>query len=990
MKKLPDIKDFRFKDTSFANLMTKRIYNVLLIATRYDSFILEEDGRVDEQIFNEYMSLNLRYPPRFTLVSTDQAALRELEENHYDLIIQMPNMDNLKIFALADTIKEKYPLIPFVVLTPFSREVTKRLEKEDLSSIDFVFSWLGNPELLLAIIKLIEDSMNVEHDTDSVGVQVILLVEDSIRFYSSALASLYRIVLKESKEFSKEALNEHEQMLRMRGRPKIMLARTYEEAMGIYTKYKNNMLGVITDMSYIQGGVKERLAGYHLAKWIKEQDRFAPIIFTSSEVSNSKYAEELDCVFIDKNSKTFPRDLKRQIVNNFGFGDFIILNPATQQEVMRIKNLKNLQEEIFNIPTDSLMYHMSHNHFSRFFYSRAMFPVAEWLKKIDIADIEDDIAARRIIYDMIIKYRQIKNSGVVAIFQKDRFDEYSNFVRIGEGSIGGKGRSIAFMDNIVKERTALNHYDNLQIKTPKTLVLCTDIFDEFMDTNDLYAIALSDASDEEIIKAFLEAQLPERLEEDLIAFYKVIKRPIAVRSSSLLEDSHYQPFAGVYSTYMIPYFEDTSELNRQINDAIKAVYASVFFQDSKTYMTATHNLIDQEKMAIVLQEVVGSKYEDRFYPTFSGVARSLNFYPIGNEKPEEGIAQVVLGFGKNIVEGGTSLRFSPYHPNNIVQLSSVEYALRDTQRFFYALDLSNLHRQVTKDDGFNLLKLATKEAEKDDSIRFISSTYNPHEQMIFDGYYEGGRKIISFANVLQHGIYPLADILKEVLKIGQQEMGRAVEIEFAVDLDKNGKGDFYLLQIRPIVQSKDLSDNTLLNINQEDTILYSPDALGHGISKDIYDIVYVKTDKFNPTNNIELASEIEKINKTFLDSDKNYVLVGPGRWGSSDHWLGIPVRWPQISNARVLVELGLKNYTIEPSQGTHFFQNLTSFGVGYFAINIDTENGGVFDEPYLNQQEAVYESDNIRHIHFDSPIIIKISGRKKIGAIMKPDQGFNN
>ncbi len=985
MKKLPDIKDFRFKDTSFANLMTKRIYNVLLIATRYDSFILEEDGRVDEQIFNEYMSLNLRYPPRFTLVSTDKEALGELKENHYDLIIQMPNMENVKMFALADTIKEKYPNIPFVVLTSFSREVTKRFEKEDLSSVDFIFSWLGNPELLLAIIKLIEDSMNVEHDTESVGVQVILLVEDSIRFYSSALASLFRIVLKESKEFSKEALNEHEQMLRMRGRPKIMLARTYEEAVEIYTKYKNNMLGVITDMSYMQEGVKERLAGYHLAKWIRAQDRFAPIIFTSSEVSNSIYAEELNCVFIDKNSKTFPRDLKQQIVNNFGFGDFIILNPETKEEVMRIKNLKALQEEVFRIPTESLMYHMSHNHFSRFFYSRAMFPVAEWLKKIDITDIEDDQSARQIIYDMIIKYRQIKNSGVVAIFQKDRFDEYSNFVRIGEGSIGGKGRSIAFMDNIVKEQTELNHYANFQIKTPKTLVLCTDIFDEFMEINNLYTIALSDATDEEIVAEFLNSKLPERLEDDLIAFYNVIKRPIAVRSSSLLEDSHYQPFAGVYSTYMIPYFEDKVEMNRQINDAIRAVYASVFFQDSKTYMTATHNLIDQEKMAIVLQEAVGTKYEDRFYPTFSGVARSLNFYPIGNEKPEEGIAHVVLGFGKHIVEGGTSLRFSPYHPNNIVQLSSVEYALRDTQRHFYALDLSNKNKNVTKDDDFNLLKLNTKEAEKDNSIRYISSTYNPLEQMIFDGYYEGGRKIISFANILQHGVYPLADILKEVLKIGQKEMGRAVEIEFAVDLNSEGKGDFYLLQIRPIVQNKDLSDNTLSQIKIEDTILYSPDALGHGISKDIYDIVYVKTKDFSPTNNINLCDEIERINKTFLEKDKNYILVGPGRWGSSDQWLGIPVRWPQISNARVLVELALKNYAIEPSQGTHFFQNLTSFGVGYFAINTDSESGGVFDEEYLNAQEAIYESEYIRHVQFQSPIIIKISGRKKIGAIMKPE-----
>ena len=985
MERILGIIDFRFKDSAVASLMTKRIYNVLLIATRYDAFILEEDGRIDEQIFNEYTSLNLRYPPRFTLVTTDKDALKELEENHYDLIIQMPNMDNPKMFALANRIKEKYVDIPFVVLSPFSREVTKRFMTEDLSSIDFIFSWLGNSELLLAIIKLIEDAMNVEHDVESVGVQVILLVEDSIRFYSSALATLFRIVLKESKEFSKEALNEHEQMLRMRGRPKIMLARTYEEAVEIYSKYKNNMLGVITDMSYMKGGVKEKLAGYELGKWIKSEDRFAPVIFTSSEVSNSKYAEALNCVFIDKNSKTFPRDLRKQIVNNFGFGDFVIIDPKTNTEVVRIKNLKDLQEKVFQIPTDSLYYHMENNHFSRFFYSRAMFPVAEWLKKIDMSYFDNDQDARQMIYDMIIKYRQMKNSGVVAIFLKDRFDEYSNFVRIGDGSIGGKGRSIAFMDNIVKEHIELNEFADTLIRTPKTLVLCTDLFDEFMELNDLYPIALSDANDEEIIDAFLKSSLPERLEDDIIAFCNVIKKPIAVRSSSLLEDSQYQPFAGVYSTYIIPFQENSDIQKRQVYDAIKGVYASVFFQDSKTYMAATHNLIDQEKMAIVLQEAVGTQYGDRFYPTISGVARSLNFYPVGNEKPEEGIANIVLGFGKHIVEGGTSLRFSPSHPQNIVQLSSIDFALRDTQRFFYALNLSN-NQDVTKDDGFNLLKLSTKEAEKDDSIRYISSTYNPMEQMIFDGYYEGGRKIISFANVLQHETYPLAEILKKVLKIGEQEMGRGVEIEFAIDLDKKGKGDFYLLQIRPIVQSKDLSDSTLAKIKIEDTILYTNNALGHGISKDIHDIIYVKTKDFSPSGNIDLAEEIEKLNHNFLEKDENYVLVGPGRWGSSDHWLGIPVRWPQISNARVLVEIGLKNYMIEPSQGTHFFQNLTSFGVGYFSINLEALDGGVFDEDYLNSQPAIYESDTIRHVRFEQPIMIKVSGRKKIGAIMKPGE----
>ncbi|MDU1890889.1 MAG: PEP/pyruvate-binding domain-containing protein [Dysgonomonas sp.] len=984
MKKLPDIKEFRFKDTSFANLMNKRIFNVLLIATKYDSFILEDDGRIDEQIFNEYTSLNLNYPPRFTQVVTEEEVLIELEENHYELIIQMPNMDETDMFATAKHIKTKYPEIPFVVLTPFSREVSKRLSNEDLSGVDYVFSWLGNPDLLLAIIKLIEDAMNAEHDTESVGVQIVLLVEDSVRFYSSALPTLFKIVMEESKEFSKEALNEHQQMLRMRGRPKIMLARTYEEAVEIYSQYRNNILGVVTDMSYMHAGAKDKLAGYNFAKWVKEQDRFTPIVFTSSEVENEAYAEELGCSFIDKNSKSFPRDLRKQVVNNFGFGDFIIIDPVTKEEISRIRSLKDLQKSIFTIPDDSLRYHMSHNHFSRFFYSRAIFPVAEWLKKIDMSDLNDLEGARQLIYDMIIKYRRIKNSGIVAVFDKDRFDEFSNFVRIGQGSIGGKGRSIAFMDNIVKEHTELNEYEKVLVRIPRTVVLCTDIFDEFMETNDLYPIALSDKTDDEILRYFLKASLPDRLVEDFMAFLEVIKAPIAIRSSSLLEDSHYQPFAGVYATYMIPSLKDKYETLRLLSNAIKAVYASVFYRDSKTYMVATQNIIDQEKMAIVLQEAVGTQYGDHFYPTLSGVARSLNFYPVGNERPEEGIANIVLGLGKYIVEGGVSLRFSPAHPHNVVQLSTVDLALRDTQRYFFALDLKNGCKDFSTNDGFNLLKLGIKDAEKDKSIRYIASTYDPVDQVIYDGYYEGGRKIISFVNILQHNVFPLSEILQRALKIGQDEMGRAVEMEFAADLRENGEGTFYLLQIRPIVQNKELQSEDLSQIRPEQEILHSTNALGHGVISDVYDIVYVKTEAFNAANNPLIAVEIDNLNHKFLEEEKNYILVGPGRWGSSDHWLGVPVRWPQISNARVLVELALDNYKIEPSQGTHFFQNLTSFGVGYFSINPFMPGDDLFDEEFLNAQPAVYETKYIRHIRFSKHLSIKINGKKKIGVVLKP------
>lgn len=983
MSGIPDFKNLVFRDTPFANLMNKRIYNVLLIATKYDSFMLEDDGRVDEQIFNEYMSLSLRYPPRFTQVTTEEEALTELSDRNFELIICMPNMDNRDIFAAAKEIKVRYPHIPIVVLTPFSKEVSKRVAHEDLSAIDYVFSWLGNSDLLLAIIKLIEDKMNAPEDAASVGVQIILLVEDSIRFYSSALPHLYKFVLEQSQEFSKEALNAHQRTLRMRGRPKIKLARTYEEALRIFNQYKDNMLGIISDMSFMREGVKDPYAGYKFGQYVRKTGLIIPFVLESSEASNSVYATELKASFIDKNSKSYPQDLRKKIMQRFGFGDFVIINPQTHQEIMRIKDLKDLQHKIFEIPDDSLVYHLSRNHFSRFFYSRAMFPPAEVLKRVDVSDYKNMDEARQLIFDLIVQYRRMKNTGVVAVYQKDRFDEYSNFARIGDGSLGGKGRGLAFISAMIKRYPDLDH-ENFEVNIPKTVVICTDIFDEFMDTNELYPVALSEVDDDTILKYFLRASLPSRLIEDLMAFFEVVKSPIAVRSSSLLEDSHYQPFAGIYSTYMVPKVADQYEMLRTASDAIKAVYASVFYHDSKAYMTATSNLIDQEKMAVVLQEVVGSQYGTHFYPTLSGVARSLNFYPIGNEKAEDGIANIALGLGKYIVDGGQTLRFSPRHPHNILQMSTMDFALRETQTRFYALDLNNLAKQFSVDDSFNLLRLSIKDADAEGSLKYIVSTYDPYDQIIRDGYYPGGRKIVSFVNILQHDVFPLAETLDSILHIGQDEMGRPIEIEFAVNLDPtdNTKATFYLLQVRPIVDNKEIMDEDLTQVKKEDTILSSTSALGHGIINDVQDIIYVKSGAFNSSNNQLIAYEIEKLNRRFTEEDKSYVLVGPGRWGSSDAWLGIPVKWPHISNAKVIVECGLADYRVDPSQGTHFFQNLTSFGVGYFTVNPFKEDGW-FDEAYLNAQPAVKETEFIRHVHFEQPIAIKMDGKRSLGIVMK-------
>ena len=974
-----------FKDTSFVNLMTRRIFNVLLIANPYDAFMLEDDGRIDEKIFIEYMNLSLRYPPRFTQVSTEEEAWSQLRNTTFDLVIVMPGTDNNDTFEIARSIKEKYNHIPLVVLTPFSHGITARMEHEDLSAFEYVFCWLGNTDLLVSIIKLIEDKMNLEHDIKEVGVQMILLVEDSIRFYSSVLPNLYKFVLQQSKEFATEALNEHQRTLRMRGRPKIVLARTYEEAMHLYNRYEKNVLGVITDARYPRECVVDPMAGVRLLEEIRKRDPFIPLILQSSEVDNKRYAQQYEAGFVDKNSKKMNVDLRDIVSDSFGFGDFIFRNPHTLEEVARVRNLKELQNIIFSIPTESFLYHVSRNHVSRWLYSRAMFPPAEFLKEISVEDFDDTDTHRKIIFEAIVKYRKMKNQGVVAIFQRDRFDSYSNFARIGEGSLGGKGRGLAFIDNMVKRHPEFNEFENAMVAIPKTVVLCTDIFDEFMDTNQLYQIALSDADDADILKAFLQARLPERLMEDFYAFFNVVKSPIAVRSSSLLEDSHYQPFAGIYSTYMIPYLEDKEEMLHMLGDAVKGVYASVFYKDSKAYMQATSNVIDQEKMAVILQEVVGSQHGDRYYPSISGVARSLNYYPIGEEKAEEGTVSLALGLGKYIVDGGLTLRVCPYHPNQVLQTSEMEIALRETQTQFYALDLKNKGENFSLDDGFNLLKLPVKEADKDGALQYIASTYDPYDMVIRDGIYPGGRKVITFANILQHEVFPLAKILRLAQEYGQREMARPVEIEFAVTLDAQKKsGVFYLLQVRPMVDVKaDLSED--LNLVPDDkVILKSFNSLGHGIMEDVYDLVYVKTEGYNAGNNPTIAYEIEKLNRKFLDEGKHYVLVGPGRWGSSDSWLGIPVKWPHISAARVIVEAGLSNYRVDPSQGTHFFQNLTSFGVGYFTINAYM-NDGIYNKEFLDTLPVVEETKYLRHVRFENPIVIKMDGKKRLGVVMMPE-----
>ena len=974
---------FILKDVTFVNLMMRRIYNVLIVANPYDAFMLEDDGRVEEKIYNEYVELGLRYPPTFTQVSTSEEAYQVLRTMNIDLVICMPGNADNDAFSVARDIKAGFPKIHCVVLTPFSHGITKRMENEDLSIFDYVFCWLGNTNLILSIIKLIEDKMNLDHDIQEGNVQMLLLVEDSIRFYSSILPNLYNYILAQSKRFSTEALNRHAATLRMRGRPKVVLARNYEEAMALYTKYSDNVLGVISDVRFPINGVKDSEAGLKLLRDIHKDNPYLPLIVESTESANREKAEAEGFHFVDKNSKKMSIDLRAIMEEHMGFGDFIFRDPKTKAEIMRIHSLKELQDNIFKIPDDSMLYHISRNHMSRWLSARAIFPVSEYLKKITWDRLKDITAHREIIFDAIVQYRHMKNLGVVAVFDRMKFDAYSHFARIGEGSLGGKGRGLAFLDNIIKTHPDFNTFAGATVQIPKTVVLCTDVFDQFMEQNNLYQIALSDASDDEILRHFLHAQLPDSLIADFFTFFEAVKCPIAIRSSSLLEDAHYQPFAGIYSTYMIPYLEDKYAMLEMLACAIKGVYASVYYKDSKAYMAATSNVIDQEKMAVILQEVVGKQYDGRYYPNISGVLRSLNYYPIGDERAEDGIASLALGLGKYIVDGGQTLRVSPYHPNQILQTSELDTALRETQTRFYALDTRHVGNDFKVDDGFNILNLKVKEAERDNSLNYIASTYDPYDQVIRDGIYDGGRKVITFASVLQHGVFPLPQLLQLSMKYGAESMRRPVEIEFACNINQDRTGALYLLQIRPIVDSKQMLDEDVAAVPDADCVLRSHNSLGHGVTEDVTDIVYVKTDdRFTASDNPTIAREIEKINKTYLDNGANYVLVGPGRWGSSDSWLGIPVKWPHISAARVIVEVTLKNYRVDPSQGTHFFQNLTSFGVGYFTVD-ENRGDGFFGKSELDAMPSVMETEHVRVVRFARPLKIMMDGKRQEGAVLR-------
>jgi CheY-like chemotaxis protein len=989
---LTDPRNTLYADVDFSHLMYKRVNKVLLLCSKYDAFILEEDGRIDEQIFKEYVRLNLRYPPHFIHVTTVDEAMKILEEQQIDLVINMLSMNAFDPIEFSKSVKKVFPELPVVLLTTMSREMTLKLASEDLSSVDYIFSWLGHADLLLAIVKLIEDKFNADYDVMEVGVQVILLVEDSITFYSSYLPNIYNIVISQSKTFTHEGLNEYQKTVRLRGRPKILFANNYEHAWEMFKKYQHNMLGIISDISYPKDGVKDEFAGLKLCKMVREEDKTIPFLLQSTDPSNKCYADDLRAGFIHKNSKTLLPELRTYLMDHLAFGDFLFVSPHTHIVVARAANVKELQQRVMEISEEVLEFHVSRDHLSKWLKARALFRLANVFKQVRPEHFPSLDGVRQFIYDAIDAYRKNTGRGVIAKYYRGSVDDYIMLSRIGEGYIGGKARGLAFIDLLLKQNKLHSKYDGVFISIPRTVVISTVYFDAFMQNNDLYDFALQSEDNAQIITRFREAELPKALLHNLRRYLEYIEKPLAVRSSSLLEDSRFQPFAGIYSTYMVPMSGKSKDKMERLAMAIKSVYASVYFRDSKSYMTATKNMIDEEKMAVVLQEVVGNEYDDIYMPTFSGVARSLNFYPINDEKYEDGVMELAIGLGKHVVDGtGYNLRLSPTNPKKILQLSTTDMALKQTQKEFVALAIAPKDDIDANDlEDYSLVERSMRKLPKDPSFKPVLSSYDFGNHMIRDSYDGTGKAVVTFAHLLKFNKYPLVDIVKEMLQIGQEAMNTPVEIEFAVEMpDKHNKQmRFWMLQIRPIVESGLGETVHPEDIRHDDAMIISEKAIGNGNITGVRDVVYVKPETFEAKNNREIAKIIEKINDQF-SQDMGYILVGPGRWGSQDPWLGIPVSWAQISHARVIVESSLENYNIDPSQGTHFFQNITSLYIGYMTVNQHL-NDGVVDYTYLNQCTQVqYEDEYVRHVQVDEPFQILVDGRTKNAVIYKSGKSIN-
>ena len=959
------------KETDYEALIKQRIRKILMICSNYDAFILEEDGQIEAQIYREYIDLNLSNPPQFVWVKTSSEAREVLNTVvGIDMVMCMYNVGDKDILTLASELKQERRNLPFVLLTHFSKEVYRRLALQDTSAIDYMFSCHGNADLIVAIIKLFEDLKNADNDILEVGVQAILLVEDSVRYYSTYLPELYKIILKQSAEFIKETINYQQRKFRKRSRPKILLATNLDDAMEMYRRYKTNLLGVISDVGFCvhkgDSPEMEKLdAGIDLVKMIRSDDPMMPILLQSSQESISTVAEELGVGFLRKYSKTLMLQLSDYIKEEFGFGDFVFRD-ADRMECGRAANLRELEQMMKSVPDEVLLANASKNMLSKWFMARGLFTLGAKFKAVQESHFANVGEMRAYVSQQIHDFHALMGRGVIAHFDAQSYGRHIWFARMGEGSLGGKARGLAFLNSLVYKHTLAAKYENVRISIPRTVVIATDYFDQFILENDLqYVIDATDISDDEILSEFVSSRLPEALVEELRAFIETVRSPLAVRSSSKLEDSSYQPFAGVYSTYMIPLVENKDQMLRMLGKAIKSVYASVFYNGSRTYIQTTANLLSEEKMAVVVQSICGSEHDGLYYPMLSGVARSVNFYPIGSEKPEDGIVNLAFGLGKTVVDGGNSLRFSPKYPKKILQLSEPKLALRDTQKQMYALDLRPGAFKISRNEGVNLAHPQVAEILPHfPHPEFVASTFSIENNRMVPGVTAKGPRVISFDSILRYGRFPLAQIIRDLLEICRKELMCDVEMEFAADIipDSNGQGIVLkLLQVRPVAEFYDDRNSSVEKVREEmsDILVHSGKALGSGFVEGMKYILHVPSESFDSAKTKQMAEEIAELNGLMKKEGASYLLVGPGRWGSSDPWLGIPVIWSDISEARMIVECAIPGYRIEPSQGTHFFQNITSLGVGYLTVDTVTGDGFV-DETAFAAMECVHNGEFVK------------------------------
>jgi len=981
--------DYRF--------MKHRIRKILLVCCSYDGYILEEDGHIEQQINQEYIDLNLSNPPSLLHVGSTAEALDLLAHDpSVDFILTMYNVGDPDVFDFARIVKERHRHIPVVLLTSFSKDIYRRIDERDSSGIDYIFSWSGNADLVIGIIKLIEDAMNAEEDILAGGVQAILLVEDSVRFYSTYLPALYKLILRQNTQFLKDALNERQQVLRKRARPKILLATNYDDAVTLYEKYKKNLLGVISDVGFVlhkgDSPTTEKLdAGIDLCRLVKAENPLMPVLLQSSQTAFAAEARELGAGFIAKNSKTLLQELSDFIDDKFAFGDFLFKDLSTGRVIGRAKDLYEMQQLVAAVPDDVFEYNTAQNNLSKWLYSRGLFPLAASIRQLNKSHFNSTEEHRAALVRLIRDYRTLLGQGVVAKFDPETYSDTIAFARIGEGSLGGKARGLAFMNSMLAKYDRYAKYENVRVTIPRTVVVATDYFDAFIKNNGLEYVLTTEMTDDEILSEFVSSTLPHKLREALKVYVRTVRGPLAVRSSSKLEDSHYQPFAGIYSTYMIPYVAGNEDRQlRLLQKAIKSVYASTYFAASKAYVQSTQNLIAEEKMAVVIQEVCGTEENGFFLPTLSGVARSINYYALGDERPEDGVCNIALGLGKLVVDGGRTLRFSPRYPQKVLQTSTPELALRDTQNEVLALDLRPEAFRTSTDDGVNLRRLSLRDAAPMRQTAFVASVWDRENDRISDSPMDEGRKVLTFNSILKYNTFPLAEIVRDTLQLGAEEMRCPVEVEFAVNMDVpyGQQRIFNLLQIRPIYDNNDNRSLDWSAVPTGDALIYAESALGVGHMNDIRDIVYVKPERFDSLSTQAIVAELEALNARMHEAGRGYILVGPGRWGSSDPFLGIPVKWPQITEARVIVECGLERFRVEPSQGTHFFQNVTSLGVGYLTIN-PFMGDGRFDAERLGGMAAAEEGDYLRRVSFPDPLWVYIDGRSDKGIVRtEPPAGY--